>query len=555
MTYAKNYSKKKTAQNVPTPGKNQVKNNAGGYVYEITKWDRLERFCILGSAGGTYYVGERKLTVDNANCVVDCIREDGRRVVDMIVAISDAGRAAKNDPALFALALAASADDKATRKYALDNLSKVARIGTHLFQFAHFVDSQRGWGRGLKDAISNWYLSMDAEKLAYQVVKYPQRTVEEGNSLSMWSHRDILRKVRPSNVAGNHNKIFGYVTKGWEKIPGRTPKDLNILKGTEKIKRAKNAAEVVALIEEYSLPQEVVPKEFAADKLVLSAMLKNMPLTATMRNLGRLTSRGVLVPMGDETQMVIDRLTNEDYIRKSRIHPINVLAALKTYSSGRGHKGDMSWSPVQPIVDALDSMLYSSFAHVEPTGKKILIALDISGSMWSPCMGMSQIENIEAAAVMSMATARVEKNYHIVGFTSGGWSNSPGSIGRYGVGCGLTEIPISPRQRLDSVLGIMRKQIMGATDCALPMLYATAKGMNIDAFVVYTDNETYANLEIKPDQALNEYRRQFNPEAKLIVCGTASTEFSIGDKDDRGTLNVVGFDSSCPSLISDFIRG
>lgn len=556
MTYAKHYNKKETPQNVPTPGKNQVKNNAGGFVYKLSNWDRLQRFLIMGSSGGTYYVGERKLTVDNANCVVDCLKEDGRRVVDMIVEISDAGRAAKNEPALFALALAASADDAATRKYALENLAKVARIGTHLFQFAHFVDSQRGWGRGLRDAISSWYLNMDADKLAYQVIKYPQRTAEEGNKLSSWSHRDLLRKVRPANVKGDHNKIFNYVTKGWESVPSRTSKNLNIIKGTEKVKRAKSAADVASLIEEYSLPQEVVPKEYAGDKLVLSAMLKNMPLTATMRNLGRLTSRDVLVPMGDETKMVIDRLTNEDYIRKSRIHPINVLSALKTYSSGRGYKGDMSWRPIQPVVDALDLMLYSSFSNVEPTGKKILIALDISGSMWSPCMGMNLIQNIEASAVMSMATARSEKNYHIVGFTSGGWSCNPvnSKNSYYNISSGLTDIPISPRQRLDSVIKIMRKQNMGRTDCSLPMLYAIDKGLDIDAFVVYTDNETWAG-SIKPDQALNKYRNQFNPNAKLIVCGTATTEFTIGDPDDAGTLNVAGFDSSCPALISDFIRG
>ena len=554
MAYTKHFSAKKTPQNVPTPGKNQKKNNAGGYVYEITPWDRLQRFLILGSEGGSYYVGERKLTVDNANCVIDCLKEDGRRVVDMIVEISDAGRAAKNTPALFALALAASADELETRKYALANLSKVARIGTHLFEFAQFVNQFRGWGRNLKESIANWYLDMDAERLAYQVVKYPQRTTEEGDSLSVWSHRDLLRKVRPSNVKGDHNKIFGYVTQGWDTTPSRSPKALQIIRGTEKIKRAKSADEAAGLIEEFSLPHEVVPKEFSGDPKVLTALLQSMPLTATMRNLGRLTARGVLVPMGKETSMVIDRLTDEDYIRKSRIHPINVLAALKTYSQGSGHRGSMSWQPIQPIVDALDSMLYKSFGNIEPTGKKILIALDVSASMdWDGCSGLSQITPREASAVMSMATARVEKNYHIVAFSSGGWSRGSGRS-RYGWGSGIQDVAISPRQRLDSVVSTVSSLPAGGTDCALPMLYATEKGMDIDAFVVYTDNDTWAG-DIHADQALREYRRKFNPEAKLIVAGTASTEFSIADPSDPGMLDVVGFDSSAPSVISSFIRG
>lgn len=52
-----------------------------------------------------------------------------------IVEISGSGRAAKNDPALFVLAMAASSTDEATRRAALDALPLVARTGTHLFHW------------------------------------------------------------------------------------------------------------------------------------------------------------------------------------------------------------------------------------------------------------------------------------------------------------------------------------------------------------------------------------------------------------------------------------
>lgn len=553
MSYTKHFRLDRTPQSEPSPGKNQHRNNAGGYVYKITPWQRMERFLIMGSEGGSYYAGERTLTRDNALNVIDCIKQDGRRAVDMIVSVSDEGRAAKNTPAIFALALAASADDIQTRQYALDNLQKVVRIGTHLFQFAQYVSAFRGWGRGLKEAVTRWYTDRDPAQAAFQIVKYPQRVTEEGVPNSVWSHRDILRKVRPS-VEGDLNKIFRYAVRGWDAIPSRSPKSMDIIRGAEKIKRAATASAAADLIREFNLPQEVVPKQFMAEPVVMRALLEKMPLTATMRNLGRMTAHGVISPMSDEASMVIDRLTNDDYIVKSRIHPINVLAALKTYSEGGGYRGSLNWNPVQPIVDALDSMLYKSFKNVEPTGKKILIALDISGSMLSPCMGMQQIMNMEAAAVMSMATARTESNYHIVGFTSGdgGWSASESRSGFWS--SGISELRISPRQRLDSVLETMQKQRMGGTDCALPMLYAKEKGLDVDAFVVYTDNETWAG-NIKPDEALRDYRKAFNPEAKLVVAGTASTEFSIADPNDAGMLDVCGFDSATPQVISEFIKG
>jgi hypothetical protein len=54
-------NKRVTPQNEPARD-DQVRNNAGGFVFAVDKWARLDRFLILGAEGGTYYVGERELT-------------------------------------------------------------------------------------------------------------------------------------------------------------------------------------------------------------------------------------------------------------------------------------------------------------------------------------------------------------------------------------------------------------------------------------------------------------------------------------------------------------
>src|SRR5580765_4795191 len=95
-----------TPQSEPIPGTAQVPNSAGGYAFTLDKWKRLERFLILGAEGGTYYIGERKLALENAACIDECLRDDPLRTITVIAEISNAGRAANNDPALFALALA-----------------------------------------------------------------------------------------------------------------------------------------------------------------------------------------------------------------------------------------------------------------------------------------------------------------------------------------------------------------------------------------------------------------------------------------------------------------
>jgi 60 kDa SS-A/Ro ribonucleoprotein len=42
-------------------------------------------------------------------------------------------------------------------------------------------------------------------------------------------------------------------------------------------------------------------------------------------------------------------------------------------------------------------------------------------------------------------------------------------------------------------------------------------------------------------------------QAKLVVVAMASTNTTIGDPKDEGTLNVVGFDASVPHVIAEFL--
>jgi 60 kDa SS-A/Ro ribonucleoprotein len=158
-----------TPQSEPVPGSDQVQNNAGGFTWAIDDWARLERFLILGSEGGTYYVNERKLTKDNVACVTRCIEQNGLRTVGIIVGVSEAGRAPKNDPALLALAMCASppSDDK-TRAAAFGLLPRVARTGTHLLHFIAFADEFRGWGKGMRKAVGAWFNDKAPLDAAYQ---------------------------------------------------------------------------------------------------------------------------------------------------------------------------------------------------------------------------------------------------------------------------------------------------------------------------------------------------------------------------------------------------
>jgi 60 kDa SS-A/Ro ribonucleoprotein len=322
-----------------------------------------------------------------------------------------------------------------------------------------------------------------------------------------------------------------------------------LIEAFERAKRSTDKKELAALIREHDLPRECVPTAFLNEPEVWEALLERMPMTALIRNLATMTRVGLLTPLSKTVRKVMDDLTDIDRIRKARVHPIAVLAALKTYAQGRGERGKNTWSPVQSIVDALDAAFYLAFGNVESTGKRWMLACDVSGSMdYGSIAGVPGLTPRIATAAMALVTAAAESNHLFVGFTAG-----PGRSMWAQVGTGLTRLKISPRQRLDDVCRYMAKLPMGGTDCALPMLHATEHKLPIDVFVVLTDNETWAG-DVHPTQALADYRRKMGIPAKLAVVGMTATNFSIADPTDAGSLDFIGFDAATPQALAEFAK-
>lgn len=546
MDYSKHVSTKATPQMQPTLGRDEVKNSAGGYVFAVDEWTQLDRFLILGSEGGTYYASEQKLTIDNAKAVSKLIDKDGVRVVNRVVEISDAGRAPKNDPALFVLAMAAKLGNDETRKTALRALPKVARIGTHLFHFAQFVEAFGGWGRGLRTAIANWYNQKPIDKLAMQVLKYQSR---DG-----WSHRDLLRLSHAKAPSEDYNELYKYIVDG--ELKADMSDSLLVVKAVEDMKHFTEAKDVVNYIVDYGLPRECVPTQFLNSPAVWEALLNKMGVEAMVRNLGKMTSVGLIAPMSKASKLVAERLNNAELLQSARLHPMKILVAMKTYEQGRGMLGGNTWRPDTKVVDALDSAFYKAFKAVEPTGKRHMLALDVSGSMsMAQVAGMTGITPRIGSAAMALVTAAVEEDNMFIAFTS---EHGKPYGGMHGGETGVTQVNISARQRLDDVMKVLQSLRMGGTDCSLPMLYALEHKIPVDTFVIYTDNETWAG-KIKPYQAIQMYRDKMGIGSKLVVVAMTpslaqANGLSIADPRDAGMMDVVGFDTATPEIIADFSR-
>lgn len=542
-----------TPQLQPIPGREteMVANNAGGFGFRLDDWERLNRFAILGSEGGTYHVGEQNLTAQNAECVIRCIKADGQRVVELARDVNVNNRAPKTDQQLFMLALALKHGDQATKDAVRAAAPSVLRTGTHLLHFVAMLDGLGGWNRSKRRLVAEWFTGRKAESAAFQMLKYQNR---DG-----WTMRDVLRIAHPVAGSPQHNAVFAWATgklaslgEAASELPACLAMHTHMLVAHD-LSPVQKALWGVG----NGLPREALPTEALNDPSVQRAMLADMPVHALIRNLGNLTASGVLANEADAS-IAAKKITDEETLRRARVHPFAILLAMLVYKGGAGFRGSKTWVPVKAIVSALEDAYDLAFDNVMPTGKRILIGVDISQSMTASCMGTA-ISASTAASAMAMTLARLEPHATVVQFDT--------AVQRI--------VPVTKRTSISSL-----ESTSGAgTDLAAPVRWAsgekTIQGMSTlwgggfgrvgspagqlapvraeyDAFVILTDNETWAGRS-HPTQALEAYRRAVHAGTKLVCCAMTANHANIVDPNDPLQFGCAGLDANLPSLVGDFI--
>lgn len=332
----------------------------------------------------------------------------------------------------------------------------------------------------------------------------------------------------------------------------------------------------------------------------------NMPMTALLRNLAKMTSLGLFdqskIPFANQIQDgVCKRLTSKDALIKSHVHPITVLNSLATYRSGKGFKGSLTWTPIQALNNALEKAFDLSFHTLTGYGLPIAFHIDASGSM----SGLGTVSHIplmcaaEVVAVMALSFRKAEKNYSEKNNTPcpnlhyGYFSN--GSHNR-----NYTDVTneITDQTDLEGMRKIINKSDWGCTNISSAieidinqLRMSLTKYKNGDpyfknltvkrwpgyykALTIWTDNDV--NSGQQPSQVFHEYQllvrdcckvycsnntNNTNIETlynelipKLVVIATQCTHMTVGDPHDSNTLNLSGFDLSAPQILNTFLFG
>lgn len=481
--------------------------------YFITPLQILERFLLTGSMAATYTANDKFAdysaeNIKTVKTIFECFPDAAFKVLHDVCMLKKAPR---KPPVI--LALAAAMGVESIKAQAEGLATTEINTGTDQFVLTKMlVDLGRGGGRSFKRQVSTLYRKLDRQdgdhprdQLAMNLVKFRNR--------AGWTHRDILR-VGHYKPTKKNNDLFKWVV-------GKGPATHPLIIGFEEAGRITTPVEAVQLlVRDPKLPWEAFPTEVLSNAAVWEALLPNLGNSALIRNLGRMSSLGIdLSPYAGRIMAACRNL-----------HPVASLSAWKTYSQGKGLKGSLVWRASPEVVSALEAGFYASFGQLKKSDSKVFFGLDISGSMGSNSSTVAGLNCREVAAAMVMVAMK-QQPYMVYGFSHN-----------------LIPLELRDDWSLPQVMQYMSNIPFGSTDCSLPIRFCNQNAIrDVDLFAIYTDNET--NQRNKPSDALNEYRRNLNPNAKLATVALMGGAFSIADPNDPGQVDFVGFDPSVPSVM------
>ncbi|CAG2218134.1 SSA2 [Mytilus edulis] len=336
---------------------------------DLNKQDEylLRRFICLGSKNSVYISNTQhtKFSRNDVPFIERLIeRRRGIEVLDCIKDVSDNNKACRQEPTMFAYAFCMVHGDQVMKKYGYKMLNNICRIPTHLFEFQNYCEElnkqkndNSGWGRSHRMGISKWYnnFANDAPKLAYLVTKYKKR--------SKWNHRDIVRlaHVKPTNERIRTilkfivNKEMDDVVTLHESLDKDHKEVKRFLRAVIEAKECEDKVQLIELITLHNLAREHIPNSFLSEKEVWQVLLRTMPLTAMIRNMGKMTKLGIF---DDEhasfyVTLVEERMESKTLLA-STVHPLRILFALRQYQEGKGDKGKLEWHPNRAITTILE---------------------------------------------------------------------------------------------------------------------------------------------------------------------------------------------------------
>ncbi len=369
-------------------------------------WSALRRYLLIGGVDRVL-TDPLPVTVADADPVRAALAEDSLRVVAEILAAT-AANPSRPEPLLLALALAAAADDDLTRRAALVALPRVARTSRDLFLFATFVQSLRGWGRGLRRAIGAWYNDRSPAALVEDILATP--------GFAGWRHADLLRLGHPKAPTITHDAIYRWVVTGVSPpalltdpaVPDSAALLARLAAATA-VSEMRDGVLAAALIATHRLPLAAVPASLRREPCVWQALLPHLRSAEVLTSLPELAATDSLVPGNPVHETVTDRLVRSVAGPAGGVTPLAVVAARRAYESG--HSGTDRWDVRDDIMTALDRAFDLACRRVETCDLPVTMRIPAGLPGCTARNGI--VSALDVAATLAIILSRSESDARI----------------------------------------------------------------------------------------------------------------------------------------------
>ncbi len=488
---------------------------------------QFKRFLLTGCESGVYRAGAIELAPEQTLGLRRFVAERGPGAVDFI--LDQTG--SRPEAVFFALAVAASPRfaSHETNSRALAALPLVARKAQDLAAFATHVAKTRGWGRGLRNAVADWYANQPVNALAAQILRHPAKNAKQ--------HRAILRLAHPkaSNLA--QNALYQWISDGklgHLATPEVRSNELRLVDGFERARKASSLAELATCIEDYRLAPAHIPARWRTSAAAWEAMFDHLSYRQLLRYLPLMTASGLLGRHSEYAALAVARLADRGRIRTSGIDPLRIVEAMKQYRNQH--------HAVESIFDALDEALHLAADCQPAIGRRVLVAVDGTGSMQgAPVCGMPHVPAALAGATLALSIAKAA--------VAAGRQNLAGVLAFHRDAVREIEFSTSGRRtRLADVLNQIRAT-PSRSDAALPVEYAIRERLKVESFVIVTDRMQGPG----PLDALQRYREATGIDAHLALINLSGREVPGWNGHDNA-IAIAGLDAHAPVSLREFLR-
>lgn len=521
---------------IPGRESSMKRNRAGGMTFVADDWDILRRFLILGTTQNTYYASAETESKEALELIDKLIATDPMRFATVLRDVSVSGAPLKQSHVLFALSRAVSAKtgdqrrdtdlrDPVTqgRMAAMQVAPEILRTLSQTFEFLEYCRRQRGAGTGLLNLLKKSLLNRSVSNVEYQILKYRSR--------NGWTPRDLLRYAHPKTSNAELDNLLAWTVKPSSDKGRLAVSSSARLAAFEELNSGVDisAIEAAQLIAEFKLSHEMVPNELKNSPAVWEALLQDMNVGALVRNLRKLTQVGLLTAGSSSLAKTRELLTDQAGLQRARLHPLRVMMARRAYVSGTDRRGN-SFVPSSAVVDILDDALDLSFKAVKPLNKRLLVAIDDSGSMGQAVTSDGMTAR-EAACALGVWYKRTENECEILSYSEK-----------------AALVNVTKRVTVDSLNRAIPRTGNG-TNGAAPFEWAIANKFDADVVIQITDNNSWYGVQ-HTVTALAKYRQLVKHPVFAVAAATAPGGVSMLDPQDPHSLNVVGFDATVPEAIA-----